>query len=59
MVDACRLAASIYPPKGKHLWFQQKQVEADSQSMTELYSQMGIYTLFIRIAMYTVPSVGR
>ena len=24
----------IYPPQVKHLWFQQKQVEASSQSVT-------------------------
>ena len=32
MLDDCLLP---YPPQVKHLWFQQKQVEADSPSVTE------------------------
>ena len=36
----------LKPPQVKQLWFQHKQVEADSQSMTECsIGRMGIYTL--------------
>ena len=36
----------LNPPQVKHLWFQQKQVEADSQSVTEHFIDNGIYTLY-------------